>query len=178
MRDHGGSEWAPLQLANTAPRPSRSGIRPPPQRDRSICNEPARHSGRQSHVRTALEPSSSGAAPSKQNELTYAVHQDCKAHVWPDAVKGRAFPWRAVQSERKPNAFQKDNIDGRTHGRRHLVLTLALGRLQVKSRAIYHRVVHHVQLVGHLCAEGANSQPGRKCTLRDGTCVGGRSLGS
>eukprot|EP01043_Picozoa_sp_COSAG02_P004995 COSAG02_NODE_133_length_34692_cov_83.845229_8_plen_98_part_00 len=22
MRDHGGSEWAPLQLANTAPRPS------------------------------------------------------------------------------------------------------------------------------------------------------------
>jgi hypothetical protein len=77
------------------------------------------------------------------------------------------------ESERKPNAFQKDNIDGRTHGRRHLVLTLALGRLQVKSRAIYHRVVHHVQLVGHLCAEGANSQPGRKCTLRDGTCVGG-----
>ena len=35
MRNHGGSEWAPLQLANTAPRPSRPGIRPPPQRDRS-----------------------------------------------------------------------------------------------------------------------------------------------
>ena len=37
MRDHGGSEWALLQLANTAPRPSRSGTRPPPQRDRSWC---------------------------------------------------------------------------------------------------------------------------------------------
>eukprot|EP01043_Picozoa_sp_COSAG02_P002888 COSAG02_NODE_68_length_42582_cov_52.351129_24_plen_161_part_00 len=32
MRDHGGSEWAPLQLANTAHRPSRSGICPPPQK--------------------------------------------------------------------------------------------------------------------------------------------------
>ena len=37
MRDHGGSGWALLQLANTAPRPSRSGTRPPPQRDRSWC---------------------------------------------------------------------------------------------------------------------------------------------
>ena len=120
MRNHGGSEWAPLKLANTAPRPSRSGIRPPPQRDRSwrlsyVASSRAieltrpgttQHSSvRQAALRSVL--GSHGRAVGETGQTTWPP---MRLRSWEGAVRRRHQD--AVPSSAQDSIGLADGFDG------------------------------------------------------------------